>query len=78
MTLGGRKLATGADFDESTGQIVAGRNVLLLNEAETRALQERLADKTWTVSDQEERPVTRKPSPPFTTSTLQQENCQRT
>ena len=74
MTLGGRKLATGADFDESTGQIVAGRNVLLLNEAETRALQERLADKTWTVSDQEERPVTRKPSPPFTTSTLQQES----
>ncbi|MCY7323433.1 MAG: type I DNA topoisomerase [Phormidesmis sp. CAN_BIN36] len=74
MTLGGRKLATGADFDESTGQIVAGRNVLLLNETETRALQERLADKTWTVSDQEERPVTRKPSPPFTTSTLQQES----
>ncbi len=74
MTLGGRKLATGADFDESTGQIVAGRNVLLLNEAETRVLQERLADKTWTVSDQEERPVTRKPSPPFTTSTLQQES----
>ena len=74
MTLGGRKLATGADFDESTGQIVAGRNVLLLNEAETRALQERLAGKTWTVSDQEERPVTRKPSPPFTTSTLQQES----
>ena len=74
MTLGGRKLATGADFDESTGQVVTGRNVLLLNEAETRALQERLADKTWTVSDQEERPVTRKPSPPFTTSTLQQES----
>ncbi len=74
VTLGGRKLATGADFDESTGQVVAGRNVLLLNEAETRALQERLADKTWTVSDQEERPVTRKPSPPFTTSTLQQES----
>ena len=74
MTLGGRKLATGADFDESTGQVVAGRNVLLLNETETRALQERLADKTWTVSDQEERPVTRKPSPPFTTSTLQQES----
>ena len=74
VTLGGRKLATGADFDESTGQVVAGRNVLLLNEAETRALQERLADKTWTVVDQEERPVTRKPSPPFTTSTLQQES----
>ncbi|MGV0027804.1 type I DNA topoisomerase [Phormidesmis priestleyi] len=73
-TLAGRKLATGADFDEATGQVAAGRNVVLLNEVEARALQERLADKAWTVSDLEERPVTRKPSPPFTTSTLQQES----
>jgi DNA topoisomerase I len=73
-TLAGRKLATGADFDEATGQVAAGRNVVLLNEIEARALQERLSDKAWTVSDLEERPVTRKPSPPFTTSTLQQES----
>ncbi|KAM3110447.1 type I DNA topoisomerase [Phormidesmis sp. 146-33] len=73
-TLAGRKLATGADFDEATGQVAAGRNVVLLNEIEARALQERLTDKAWTVSDLEERPVTRKPSPPFTTSTLQQES----
>ncbi len=73
VTLAGRKLATGADFDESTGQVAAGRNVVLLSEEEARALQARLDGKTWTVSDLEERPVTRKPSPPFTTSTLQQE-----
>ncbi|MER3478758.1 MAG: DNA topoisomerase I, partial [Leptolyngbya sp. ERB_1_2] len=74
VTLAGRKIATGADFDESTGQIAAGRNVVLLSEEEARALQARLDGKTWTVSDLEERPVTRKPSPPFTTSTLQQES----
>lgn len=74
VTLAGRKLATGADFDESTGQVAAGRNVVLLSEEEARALQARLDGKTWTVSDLEERPVTRKPSPPFTTSTLQQES----
>ncbi|MBW4539095.1 MAG: type I DNA topoisomerase [Myxacorys chilensis ATA2-1-KO14] len=74
VTLAGRKLATGADFDESTGQVAAGRNVVLLSEAEARSLQERLGDKQWTVTDLEERPVTRKPSPPFTTSTLQQES----
>jgi DNA topoisomerase-1 len=74
VTLAGRKLATGADFDESTGQIAAGRNVVLLSEAEARALQERLNGKAWTVTDLEERPVVRKPSPPFTTSTLQQES----
>jgi DNA topoisomerase-1 len=74
VTLAGRKLATGADFDESTGQIAAGRNVVLLSEQEARALQQRLNGKAWTVTDLEERPVVRKPSPPFTTSTLQQES----
>lgn len=73
VTLAGTKVATGSDFDEATGQIIAGRNVVLLNEAQARTLQERLKNKTWTVTDLEERPVTRKPSPPFTTSTLQQE-----
>ncbi len=74
VALAGRKVATGADFDEATGQIAAGRNVVLLSEEEARTLQARLDGKTWTVSDLEERPVTRKPSPPFTTSTLQQES----
>jgi len=73
VTLAGTKIATGSDFDANTGQIIEGRNVRLLNEAEARDLQARLMDKTWTVTDLEERPVTRKPAPPFTTSTLQQE-----
>ncbi|MBD0343405.1 MAG: type I DNA topoisomerase [Coleofasciculus sp. Co-bin14] len=73
VTLAGVKVATGSDFDPNTGQIIAGRQVRLLNEAEARELQERLTDKTWTVADIEERPVTRKPAAPFTTSTLQQE-----
>lgn len=73
VTLAGTKVATGSDFDEATGQIVAGRNVVLLNEAQARTLQQRLTAKAWKVTDLEERPVTRKPSPPFTTSTLQQE-----
>ena len=73
VTLAGVKVATGSDFDANTGQIIAGRQVRLLNEAEARELRERLIDKTWTVSDLDERPVTRKPAAPFTTSTLQQE-----
>ncbi|MFP4102527.1 type I DNA topoisomerase [Coleofasciculus sp.] len=73
ITLAGTKIATGSDFDANTGQIIEGRTVRLLNEAEARDLQARLMDKTWTVTDLEERPVTRKPAPPFTTSTLQQE-----
>jgi DNA topoisomerase I len=74
MSLGGRKIATGADFDESNGQIAAGRNVQLLSEADARSLQQRLASKPWRVANLEERPVTRKAAAPFTTSTLQQES----
>ncbi|MBW4645441.1 MAG: type I DNA topoisomerase [Goleter apudmare HA4340-LM2] len=74
VALGGTKIATGSDFDPATGQIVAGRNVVLLTEEQATALKERLTEKTWSVTDIEERPVTRKPAPPFTTSTLQQES----
>ncbi|MEH1867726.1 MAG: type I DNA topoisomerase [Nostoc sp.] len=74
VTLAGTKIANGSDFDAATGEIIAGRNVLLLNEDQAVALKERLTGKTWSVTDIEERPVTRKPSPPFTTSTLQQES----
>ncbi|QIR38346.1 type I DNA topoisomerase [Tolypothrix sp. PCC 7910] len=74
VTLGGTKIANGSDFDPATGQIAAGRNVVLLKEEDAAALQERLTGKTWNVREVEERPVTRKPAPPFTTSTLQQES----
>ena len=73
VTLESKRLATGSDFDEQTGQIAAGRDVVLLNQDQATALQARLANQTWQVAKIEERPVTRKPSPPFITSTLQQE-----
>ncbi|MEG4058635.1 MULTISPECIES: type I DNA topoisomerase [unclassified Microcoleus] len=73
VTVGNVKVANGSDFDENTGQIISGRRVLLLNEEQARALLSRIQNKPWTVTNLEERPVTRKPSPPFTTSTLQQE-----
>lgn len=73
IALGGKKVATGSDFDSLTGQLIKGRDVVLLNEAQATALKERIQDKTWTVTKTEEKPTTRKPSPPFTTSTLQQE-----
>ena len=73
VSVGGTRVANGSDFDESTGGIKAGRNVLLLNEAEARSLQSRLESSAWQVTKLDERPNTRKPAPPFTTSTLQQE-----
>ncbi|AKG21860.1 type I DNA topoisomerase [Calothrix sp. 336/3] len=76
VTLAGKKLVSGSDFDPGTGQIAPDRlaQLVLLNAEQAEALKERLTDKPWTVTDIEERPVTRKPAPPFTTSTLQQES----
>ena len=74
ITLDGKKLATGSDFDPDTGKIAEGRDVVLLDETEANKLKERIIDKTWTVSNREEKASKRRPSPPFTTSTLQQES----
>ena len=74
ITLDGKRLATGSDFAPDTGKISADKDVVLLNETEATTLKERLIDKTWTVSNREEKAVKRRPSPPFTTSTLQQES----
>ena len=73
VSLQGKKIATGSDFDETTGGIKKGKKVLLLDEKETRTLQGRLLDAEWKVTSVEEKKSTRKPAPPFITSTLQQE-----
>ena len=74
ITLDGKKLASGSDFDPDTGKIAEGRDVVLLDETEANKLKERLITKTWTVTNREEKASKRRPSPPFTTSTLQQES----
>ncbi|MEB3157482.1 MAG: type I DNA topoisomerase, partial [Cyanobacteriota bacterium] len=71
--LAGERIAGGSDFDESTGALKAGSKVKLLSEAEARELQTRVEQAPWRVSTVEEKPTVRKPVPPFTTSTLQQE-----
>jgi len=73
VTLNGQKVANGSDFDADTGRLLPSRQVTLLDQATATALKEQIQDKIWRVSHTEEKPTTRKPSPPFTTSTLQQE-----
>ncbi len=73
VSVGGTRVASGRDFDESTGRIAAGKEVLLLDEEQTRALQKRLQDGSWEVRSTESSEQSRSPAPPFTTSTLQQE-----
>jgi DNA topoisomerase I len=73
VLLDGVRVASGADFDANSGQLIANKKVKLLDRTQAEALVASLQGKPWTVSSLEEKPVTRKPAPPFTTSTLQQE-----
>ncbi|HVZ38321.1 MAG TPA: type I DNA topoisomerase [Candidatus Kapabacteria bacterium] len=71
--VGGKKIAGGRDFDAATGRLAAGRDVVLLDEAAAVQLRERVLRETWRVAEVDEKEEVRRPSPPFTTSTLQQE-----
>ncbi len=73
IALAGKRLATGKDFDEQTGRIAEGKDVVLLGETEALGLVERLKGETWRVVSVDETPRTLRPYAPFTTSTLQQE-----
>lgn len=73
IALDGKRLATGKDFDEQTGKVAEGKNVLLLDQETALSLVERLQAGKWRVRKVEETPRTLRPYPPFTTSTLQQE-----
>lgn len=70
--LGEKRIAVGKDFDEATGKLSAKEAILL----DEKSAKELLADAQageWKITDIDEKPVTRKPAPPFITSTLQQE-----
>jgi DNA topoisomerase-1 len=73
LSVGERRVATGRDFDESTGRIAAGKDVLLLDQQAAEALRARLLASQWVVRELEEKDAVRSPYAPFTTSTLQQE-----
>lgn len=67
-----RRVATGKDFDPSTG-LLQGKAVHL-KEADARSLADRARDsKPWRVASIDTTPGTEKPPVPFMTSTLQQE-----
>jgi DNA topoisomerase-1 len=72
VSVEGKKIPSGKDFDSSTGKI-KDDSFLVLDEAGAKGLAERLRQAKFTVTSVESKPYTRKPAPPFTTSTMQQE-----
>ncbi|HVM27643.1 MAG TPA: type I DNA topoisomerase [Mycobacteriales bacterium] len=73
VAVDGTRLATGSSFEQETGVLKAGLDVVRLDEASARSLVERLAGVPFAVRSVEDKPYTRKPYAPFMTSTLQQE-----
>ncbi len=67
-----KRVATGRDFD-SLGALRKPDEVVVLDEAAAGSLAAGLQGSSLSVASVEEKPYTRKPYPPFMTSTLQQE-----
>ncbi|MFM7517417.1 MAG: type I DNA topoisomerase [Pirellula sp.] len=72
VSVAGRRVPSGKDFDSSTGKL-KDPQLLLLDQAAAEALKKRLSSEVFTVAKVEIKPFTERPKAPFTTSTLQQE-----
>jgi DNA topoisomerase-1 len=72
VSVDGRRIPTGKDFDSSTGKIKDPK-LMLLDAAAAADLAKRIASGKFRVSKVDVKPYTSRPSAPFTTSTLQQE-----
>lgn len=69
----GTRIATGKDFDETTGMLPPGKKLVVLTpEAADKVIAD-LQPRDFIVDNVEEKTQKRYPSPPFITSTLQQE-----
>jgi DNA topoisomerase-1 len=72
VSVDGRKIPAGKDFDSTTGKL-RNNEMMLLDGPAAEALAERVRRGQFKVTNVEDKPYTSKPYPPFTTSTLQQE-----
>jgi DNA topoisomerase-1 len=72
VAVDGTPLASGRDFSE-LGQLTSPGSVVVLNEADARALAAGLEDRPFAVTSVTEKPFRRSPAAPFMTSTLQQD-----
>ncbi len=71
VTVEGKRVAQGRDFGPD-GK-ARSDDIVQLDESDARGLADRLKDSSFSVGRVERKPYVRRPSPPFMTSTLQQE-----
>jgi DNA topoisomerase-1 len=77
IALNGDRVATGRDFEPTTGRVKPGAGVTHLDGDGARGLAARLDGRPFTVTRVEEKPYRRRPYAPFITSTLQQEAARK-
>jgi DNA topoisomerase I len=77
VALNGDRIATGRDFEPTTGRVRPQSGVVHLDEGGARGLAARLDGRPFTVTRVEEKPYRRRPYAPFITSTLQQEAARK-
>jgi DNA topoisomerase I len=75
IALDGDRIATGKDFEPTTG--LARGGAVHLDEGAARGLAARLDGRPFKVTRVEEKPYRRRPYAPFITSTLQQESARK-
>jgi DNA topoisomerase-1 len=72
VSVDGRRIPAGKDFDASNGKL-KNPEMMLLDAETSAALADRIRTGNFTVTKVEDKPYVTKPYAPFTTSTLQQE-----
>ena len=77
IALDGDRIATGKDFEPTTGRVRAAAGVVHLDADGARGLAARLDGRPFSVTRVEEKPYRRRPYAPFITSTLQQEAARK-
>src|SRR6056297_144261 len=72
-SVGGKRVASGKDFDAIDGSVLKDRDVVVLDEESATKLATDIEAKAWTVQSLTEKQFSSRPAAPFITSSLQQE-----
>ena len=71
----GKRVASGKDFDEQTGAPKeTAKDIVLLDETRANVIATEVKGLPWKITDVAEKPIARRPPPPFITSSLQQDS----
>ncbi len=76
-SVNGERIAAGSDFTDKGELKESRRGVVVLDKEDAESLAEGLTGAAFSVDSVEDKPYSRRPQPPFITSTLQQDAARR-